>query len=64
METLYIYEKMNKLIKERQEAVRETLCQGPVTDFTVFKELRARLAELAVLEQGLKTLLEKVSDDD
>lgn len=64
MEILYICEKMNKLIKERQESIKETLCSGPVTDFTVFKELRAKLAELAVLEQGLKTLLEKVSDDD
>lgn len=63
METLYIFEKMNKLIKERQEAIRETLCQGPVTDFVVFKELRAKLAELAALEQGFKNLLEK-SDDE
>jgi hypothetical protein len=63
METLYIFEKMNKLIKERQESITETLCQGPVTDFTVFKELRARLAELAALEQGFKNLLERINND-
>jgi hypothetical protein len=44
--------------------VKEVLCFGPVPDFTAFKELRARLGELAITEQDLKDLLKKVTDDE
>jgi len=43
--------------------IRQTLCEGPVPDFTTFKELRARLVELAAIEQEIASLLEKVTDD-
>tara|TARA_R100000315_G_C5235708_1_gene147886 strand:+ start:10604 stop:10738 length:135 start_codon:yes stop_codon:yes gene_type:complete len=43
--------------------IRHTLCEGPVPDFTTFKELRARLVELAAIEQEIASLLEKVTDD-
>ena len=64
MSDLYIHEKMLKNIRERQEMVREALCFGPVPDFTAFKELRARLGELAITEQDLKDLLKKVTNDE
>ena len=64
MSDLYIYEKMLKNVRERQDMVREALCFGPVPDFTAFKELRARLGELAITEQDLKDLLKKVTDDE
>ena len=64
MSELYIYEKMLKNVRERQNVVKDALCFGPVPDFTAFKELRARLGELAITEQDLKDLLEKVTDDD
>ncbi len=64
MEDLYIYEKLLKNIRERRKLVEETLCRGPVSDFTAFKELRARLGELAVIEQDLKNLLRKVTSDE
>ena len=64
MSDLYIYEKMLKNVRERQNVVKDALCFGPVPDFTAFKELRARLGELAITEQDLKDLLEKVIDDD
>ena len=64
MSDLYIYEKMLKNVRERQNVVKDALCFGPVPDFTAFKELRARLGELAITEQDLKDLLEKVTDDD
>ena len=64
MSDLYIYEKMLKNVRERQNVVQDALCFGPVSDFTAFKELRARLGELAITEQDLKDLLEKVTDDD
>jgi hypothetical protein len=60
---LYIYEKIRKNIRERREMIRQTLCEGPVPDFTTFKELRARLVELAAIEQEIASLLEKVTDD-
>jgi len=58
---LYIYENMLKMIRERSNSVRETICHGPVPDYTAFKELRAKLGELAQTEQDLKDLLNKVS---
>ena len=64
MSDLYIYDKMLKNVRERQNVVKDALCFGPVPDFTAFKELRARLGELAITEQDLKDLLEKVIDDD
>tara|TARA_R100000655_G_scaffold70672_1_gene108929 strand:+ start:3053 stop:3247 length:195 start_codon:yes stop_codon:yes gene_type:complete len=64
MSDLYMYEKMLKNVRERQNVVKDALCFGPVPDFTAFKELRARLGELAITEQDLKDLLEKVTDDD
>ena len=61
MNDLYIYENMLKIIRERKESVKETILYGAVADYTVFKELRAKLGELAQTEQDLKTLLDKVS---
>lgn len=52
---------MLKIIRERKESVKETILYGAVADYTVFKELRAKLGELAQTEQDLKTLLDKVS---
>lgn len=64
MNDLYIYENMLKMIRERREAVAEAICYGPVADFTAFKELRAKLGELAQTEQDLRDLLKKVTDTD
>lgn len=64
MNELYIYENMLKNVRDRQDVVREALCYGPVTDFTAFKELRARLNELAQTEQDLKDLLKKVNENE
>tara|TARA_B100000780_G_C20779198_1_gene309408 strand:- start:199 stop:390 length:192 start_codon:yes stop_codon:yes gene_type:complete len=61
MNELYIYENMLKNVRDRQSLIQEALCFGPVSDFTAFKELRARLGELAQTEQDLKDLLEKVN---
>ena len=55
---------MLKIIRERSESVKETILYGAVADYTAFKELRAKLGELAQTEQDLKTLLEKVSEPD
>jgi hypothetical protein len=61
MNDLYIYENMLKIIRERKTSVTETILYGAVADYTAFKELRAKLGELAQTEQDLKTLLDKVS---
>ena len=62
MNDLYIYENMIKILKERRESVIETICYGSVVDFSAFKELRAKLGELAKTEQDLKDLLNKISE--
>ena len=61
MNDLYIYENMLKIIRERSESVKETILYGAVADYTAFKELRAKLGELAQTQQDLKPLLDKVS---
>ena len=61
MNELYIYENMLKNVRDRQSMLKEAILFGPVADFTAFKELRARLGELAQTEQDLKDLLEKVN---
>ncbi len=64
MADLYIYEKMLKNVRQRQNMIQETICYGVVPDFVAFKELRGRLGELATTEQDLKDLLKEVSDYD
>lgn len=64
MNELYIYENMLKNVRDRQSMLKEAILFGPVADFTAFKELRARLGELAQTEQDLKDLLEKVNKHD
>ena len=64
MNELYIYENMLKLIRERRESIVQHLCYDKIEDFCAFKEQRAKLFELATLEQELKLLLEKVTKDE
>ena len=52
------------MLQERRESVIETLCYGVITDFTTVQVLRGKLAELAFMEQEIKTLLERMNQDD
>ena len=61
---LYIYDNMLKILRQRQDTVEETICYGSISDLTAYKEQRAVLSELAILEQELKNLLNKVKDTD
>jgi len=63
MSDLYIHEKLRIIIRERKELVGQQLVEGQVEDFSAFKELRARLAELANIEQELEALLRKVEHE-
>ena len=58
MSDLYIYEKMLKIMRE------ETITFGSVPDYSAFQDLRAKLGELAFLEQELKNLHNKVIEDE
>ena len=64
MSDLYIYEKMLKTIRDRRKLIEETITYGAVADFSAFQDLRAKLAELAFLEQELKSLHNKVTEND
>tara|TARA_X000001388_G_C2163389_1_gene97017 strand:+ start:316 stop:510 length:195 start_codon:yes stop_codon:yes gene_type:complete len=64
MSDLYIYEKMLKTIRDRRKSIEETITYGAVADFSAFQDLRAKLAELAFLEQELKSLHNKVTEND
>jgi hypothetical protein len=63
MSDLYIHEKLLNIIRERKELIGQQIIEGQIEDFSAFKELRARLAELANIEQELLALLKKVDHD-
>ena len=63
MSDLYIHEKLLNIIRERKELIGQRIIEGQIEDFSAFKELRARLAELANIEQELLALLKKVDHD-
>lgn len=60
---LYIYDKIVSILKERQRSLEEQLLYGSVENFEAYKEVRARLSELATLQQEVKLLLKKVEDE-
>jgi hypothetical protein len=60
---LYIHEKLRIIIRERKELLGQQLIEGQIEDFSAFKELRARFAELANIEQELQALLKKVEHE-
>ena len=60
---LYIYDRIVNILKERQRSLEEQLLNGSVENFEAYKEVRARLSELATLQQEVKLLLKKVEDE-
>jgi len=62
MESLFFYDRLLKILRERQEDVSNSLCSGIVPDYTAFQVLRGKLSELEFIEQEVKTLLEKYDD--
>jgi len=63
MSDLYIHEKLLSILHERQDQISEQIVEGQVEDFTAFKELRARLAELAYIQQELELLLKRMQHE-
>ena len=61
--SLFLFERLLKSIRERRSSYEETLAYGAVADFTAFRELRARIAEIGTLEQELRDLLVRITDD-
>ena len=60
MSDLYIHEKVRNINQDRKKHLAAQIVQGQVEDFSAFNELRARIAELANIEQELDALLKKV----
>ena len=60
---LYIYDRIVNILKERQRSLEEQLLYGSVENFEAYKEVRARLSELATLQQEVKLLLKKVEHE-
>jgi hypothetical protein len=61
---LSIYEKLLRTIRDRKSVFEQSIAYGSIPDFTAFREQRAKLSELAFLEQELKDLLNKVVEND
>ena len=60
---LYIYDRIVNILKERQRSLEEQLLYGSVENFEAYKEVRARLADLATLQPEGTLLLKKVEDE-
>ena len=60
---LYIYDRIVNILKERQRSLEEQLLYGSVENFEAYKEVRARLSELATLQQEVRLLLKKVENE-
>ena len=60
---LYIYDRIVNILKERQRSLEEQLLYGSVENFEAYKEVRARLSELATLQQEVTLLLKKVEHE-
>lgn len=61
---LPIYEKLLRSIRDRRSQLEGLILRGPMADYTVFREHRARLNELDLMEQELKSLLDKMVQND
>tara|TARA_R100001509_G_C4857119_1_gene212115 strand:+ start:283 stop:471 length:189 start_codon:yes stop_codon:yes gene_type:complete len=60
---LYIYDRIVNILKERQRSLEEQILHGSVENFEAYKVLKARLSELATLQQEISLLLKKVEDE-
>ena len=60
---LYIYDRIVNILKERQRSLEEQLLHGNIDNFEAYKEARARLSELATLQQEVTLLLKKVEHE-
>ena len=60
---LYIYDRIVNILKDRQRSLEEQLLHGNIDNFEAYKEVRARLSELATLQQEVTLLLKKVENE-
>ena len=60
---LYIYDRIVNILKDRQRSLEGQLLHGSVENFEAYKEVRARLSELATLQQEVTLLLKKVEHE-
>ena len=60
---LYIYDRIVNILKDRQRSLEEHLLHGNIDNFEAYKEARARLSELATLQQEVTLLLKKVEHE-
>tara|TARA_R100001082_G_scaffold97370_1_gene65223 strand:+ start:38 stop:226 length:189 start_codon:yes stop_codon:yes gene_type:complete len=60
---LYFYDRISNILKDRQKNLEEQILHGSIENFEAYKEARARLSELATLQQEIRLLLKKVEDE-
>ena len=60
---LYIYDRIVNILKDRQRSLEEQLLHGSIENFEAYKEVRARLSELATLQQEVTLFLKKVENE-
>ena len=61
--SFFLFERMLKSLRERRQGYEETIAYGVVADHTAFRELRAHLAEIGMVEQELRDLLKRIDDE-
>ena len=63
MSVLWLREKLLKHLKDRKEALTDTILAG-VKDLSQYEYLRGQYSALVQVENELRELLEKVIEDD
>jgi hypothetical protein len=61
---LLFAEKVLKIIRERRDVVAEALTEGAVQDFAAFRHLRGKYEVWSELEQEIRSLLKRETEED
>ena len=64
MDAVWICEKLQKGIKEREHQISELLLNNELSDMAQYRELMGEIRALGAVTQDIKEILEKGSDDN
>jgi hypothetical protein len=63
-ESLYIFEKLSKLLENRRLQLIQSITEGHVKDYAEYRFLRGRLEELTWVRESLSDLARKERQQD
>jgi predicted dinucleotide-utilizing enzyme len=64
MDAVWVCEKLQKEIKERERQISERLLNNELADMAQYRELMGEIRALGAISQDIKEILEKGNDDN